>query len=196
MFDYLTVNKNFLPSVKEMEDRGYVFRDFQTKDLENCLFEFYVDENGRLWRTIVRYACDEFGSATLVPGESRILSKSIEKYDFTGDVVFYDHFSSEEKDHLGIDLKLTFVDGVAKDVAKVIDVQITDIEEIKRKNDSFKKLEEKRGNDPLYNFLMFFSDKSYRVSRFFNKCSKFFSDFSLDLRRRAVKLHPLNPESL
>ena len=55
MFDTIHIYKKFLPSIKQVEDNGYSLSSLQTKDFENLLETYHVDENGKLTLDKVEY---------------------------------------------------------------------------------------------------------------------------------------------
>jgi hypothetical protein len=59
MFDTIHIHKKFLPTVEVIENNGYSLSSLQTKDFDNLLEEYHVDENGKLFLDKVEYVIIE-----------------------------------------------------------------------------------------------------------------------------------------
>jgi hypothetical protein len=183
MFDTIIVHNKFLPLLKEMGELGYEYDSFQTKDLENSLLEYFVDEDGVLRKTVYTY--DQKESDKIVYHfEERIKHKSIIKEEYTGEVLFYDIMSKEDTDQLFVELKITFINGVANKVAQVINVNREKIEEIEKRSERISEIHKARNNDPIYQI-------GSKISNLLHKLSIIFQKISFDIRRKIDKLHPL-----
>ena len=130
MFDYVTV-KMKLPMPVPIQ--GYKGSDnFQTKDLENCLFNYIIKSNGTLWVEKVDYTYvppteeEKKKSAIFAIGKNIVNKRWTERVrDVSGKVTIYDyqeHNGKDENFDYYIEYDILFKEG------KVTSIEITRFE--------------------------------------------------------------------
>jgi len=177
MFDTIHIDKKFLPFIKEIQKNGYFLNSLQTKDFDNLLEDYYVDENGKLFLDKVEYIIIENPD----PPQRKKWNppffqeeKSRERIfiPYTGIVTagafFMDY--NNPKDEIFVDIDFKFIDGLLQSKGSVKEIRITLVEDVLENR---RKLEEnrfKRDNDFIYQI----STKISRfISRITNKLHRF-----------------------
>ena len=84
MFDFLNVNKQVLENVLKDQWKPYIhqddtYYDFQTKDLENALFNYYIEADNELY--IETYAMDDACKLSKQPRRNEPLTQCVSFYD-------------------------------------------------------------------------------------------------------------------
>ena len=113
MFDNILVKKE-LPLNDDLKTLKINWKEhyFQTKDLENCLLNYFVSEEGDLYEEIVERDYIPFTEEEKSLKEGYQIWKDVvvknkynKKVDFHGTVVFYDIFEFDEKQDIWVDFK-------------------------------------------------------------------------------------------
>jgi hypothetical protein len=116
---------NWLPDLYDLE--------FQTKDLDNLLDTYTIDEDGALWVTEKTYKWVDDDSAFL-KGYNEVVGERIKKEPFHGMLNFYayERVYNDEKQESGFDVSIDylgkFIDGKLEKV-DVLDYSINDATE-------------------------------------------------------------------
>jgi hypothetical protein len=160
MFDNLYINKNFLPSIPIMELNGYEIKELQTKDFDNLLENYFVDENGSLvlekvdYEIIVNEEPPQKGKWT-PPFFQEEIGRSTVNFPFTGIVngvgCYLD--SLDTKDKIYLDLKFKFINGILQGVGVVDKIDVTPIKEVLECKQFWKEFHNKRKKDPIFQIL-------------------------------------------
>jgi hypothetical protein len=121
MFDSIKV-KAKLPLTDEL--KGYNLNweeiEFQTKDLDNCLSEYILDENGFLFeevveREYVEYSKEERKGEKVKPWnifkDVKEISRTTKKIDYHGVLTFYCVEKINEKEQIWVDFEAFFIYG-------------------------------------------------------------------------------------
>jgi len=154
MFDYLNC-KYPLPNPSfDLDSWGIKLNDikYQTKDLENCLIEYTIRENGELWYDDVTYQWVDDDNV-LLKGYMDVVSSHNKPANFHGIVTFYCYEELGEKDgkfySLELDYEAKFVDN------KIVELRLTkefinDVTERKKRLDDLFE-QERIENNKWYN---------------------------------------------
>jgi hypothetical protein len=162
MFDYLYVDNKHIPHIRELVERGYKVESFQTKSLDNCLIDYYIDEAGFLWFDDVEFdvyyreMSKPVAEAYRLPVFSEKSRKKV-RSEYTGSIIATAHCTNfeEKNDDVWLQLEFLFVDGVLYKPSKISSLKITTYEEILETKQKWKKIYEKRKKDPIYKLVYF-----------------------------------------
>ena len=121
MFDSIKV-KAKLPLNDELKSYNLKWEEieFQTKDLDNCLCEYILDENGFLFEEVIEreyipYTKEEREDKTIKPWniykDVKELSRTTKKLDYHGVLNFYCVEDISEKERLFVDFEAFFIYG-------------------------------------------------------------------------------------
>ena len=161
MFDYLKVNKKFLPNITELQSRNYEIGTLQTKCFGNLLEEYQLDEFGNLYYVEVDYDYVETKN-----DESRKFqfpytlvekSRKSKVFPYTGMVEAYDFISDPEmeKDSVWISLTFKFVDGIIQGLPTLEEVKVDNIYNIRERKREMDIRLEKQKRDPIFKVCRF-----------------------------------------
>lgn len=121
MYDHLIVKQD-LPLPEDLKSLKIDWKShtFQTKDLDNCLLDYFISEEGFLYEHVVEreyvyYTEEERKSKKISPWNlwKEVIEKSSrdEKIDFHGSLNFYTYDQLDEDTDFWIDFKAYFVYG-------------------------------------------------------------------------------------
>jgi hypothetical protein len=184
MFDNIKCKKE-LPLTEELKklDIEWYEINFQTKDLENCLGNYIISEDGELLEEIVKYEYTYFTEDEKKQKKHRPWNlikdqKVIEKYtktvNYHGTIMFYESFNFSEQEDIWVDFNAYFVYG------KLDKIELLKVEKYKSRSinmDEYWKEYEKKKNSLSYKIKKYFgwffmwnkiSKLCYNLSRFFN----------------------------
>jgi hypothetical protein len=176
MFDYLDIDEKFIPTLPELEDRGYKCSSFQTKDLDNALINYYIDCNGQLSYDDVEYDVidnpnkDKRGWNPPFFLEERTRTRLISNYTGIINAVEFFNDSKEDSDNIWLKLEYTFVEGKIYKPVTVKDLIITSNKTAKENRIKWELIHEKRKRDPLFQISRYVSDV---LSKIISKLTKF-----------------------
>lgn len=156
MFDYFRVKKE-IPIPEELKPLNIDWKntEFQTKDLENCLLEYFIGEDGCLYevnieREYVPYSEEEKNSKQHKGWNiwKDVVEKSREnvKLDFHGKIRFYTYETLNENEDFSIDYEAYFIYG------KLDKIEMKSFEKFpsrKKDQDAFFKELERKENTPI-----------------------------------------------
>lgn len=172
MFDYVKCQYP-LPEVKELNDWDIDIQkiEYQTKDMNNALNHYFINENGELWYKDQKYKWVESDDSFL-KGHLELQSSEDKPANYHGILNFYCYEDIGEKDGkfyvYTSEYKAKFSDNVLVDLV-VIETSIKDVTENKIKIEEFFQKYEKNKNK-FYN-KYFFQTETYRcVRNFILKC--------------------------
>lgn len=193
MFDEIYVKQN-LPIPKELENLNIDWKNykFQTKDLENCMEEYFIDENGELFlveieREYIEYTEEEKKKKInkFFPFWKDVIEKSRtnKKVDFHGKIRFYTYEELNDELDFSIDFDAYFVYGK---LDKIEMVEYKTYPSRKIGLEDWKNEMKRKQNCPIFKIKKFLSkytgwnwiwrkvsDSLYYISRFFSKCQHF-----------------------
>lgn len=157
MFDTIHINKKFLPTIREIEKHGYSLNSLQTKDFDNLLEDYHVDEYGKLFLDKVEYILVENTNPTEKRKWNPLFfqeEKSRERVfvPYTGVVTagaFLMDFNNP-KDEIFIDIDFKFIDGVLQSTGSVKTMKITTVEEVLKNRRKIEERKHKTDNDLIY----------------------------------------------
>jgi len=157
MFDNITVKRE-LPLTDELKQLSVDWKNvvFQTKDLDNCLNDYIITEEGRLtaehveWE-YVYYTEEERKRKEIKPWD--LVKESIEKsrrtetLDFHGKVTFYTHETLSEGEDVWVDFEAYFIYGK---LDKMLLAKVEKFPSSRLQNDKWFKQMEAEKNSLLY----------------------------------------------
>lgn len=109
MFDYIHIDKHFLPEeVSHIDFKP----DFQTKDFDNLMREYFIDGEGQLLKYKVEYEWVE-DKDSLFGGYGKEVSRVTEKFPFFGEIEACQIYNAPDRSGTDyfLDLKLRFDSG-------------------------------------------------------------------------------------
>lgn len=152
MFDYLRVKKEIpLPEDLKSLKLNWKNLEFQTKDLDNCLLEYFIDEEGHLFEVDVEREyvpfTEEEKKQNKKSGKWHLWkdviekSKTNKKINFHGKIKFYTYETLNENEDFCLDYDAYFVYG------KLDKIELVKFEKLESRKKSlekfFKEIEEK-----------------------------------------------------
>lgn len=184
MFDTIYIYKKFLPSIKQVEDNGYSLSSLQTKDFENLLETYHVDENGKLTLDKVEYVFIE-NDKPKVKGKWNPPffqeEKSRERIFIphtgiiTAGAFFMDY--NNPKDEIFVDIDFKFIDGILQSVGTIKTMTITPVEQVLERRRQIEESRNKRDKDNLYQLYRFISKVISRVTARLNRIQTWLNSY-------------------
>jgi hypothetical protein len=121
MFDNIKV-KAPLPLTEELKKLNIDWSNttFQTKDLDNCLSDYFITESGELKEEVTEYEYtyyteEEKKDKSFRPWnfikESKIKNQYQKQLDFHGKITFYELFEVSEEEDVWVDFEAFFIYG-------------------------------------------------------------------------------------
>ena len=157
MFDYITC-KSLLPINDELRQLNIDWqeREFQTKELDNCLCKFVITEDGTLIENVEEYEYEYYSKEEAKQQKPWNLiknSKLVNSYkkiiEFHGKINFYDNISINENQEAWVEFNAYFIYG------KLDKIELANFEKRESRNsslNSFFEEEAKRKNSLKYKF--------------------------------------------
>jgi hypothetical protein len=176
------VDKDIFEAIqKDVEDS---FLSFQTKDLENCLFYYKIDEDKKLMQ-------QKYG---FVEDETEFLGGRSEFQEATHDtrttyIEFYDHLGCVGEDSVFITFKAHIVKGEMQDLS-VFKIERTNIKEQQEATKKFQERWEKIRSTPEWKLRDFLNNIEWKINRLFYPISRKYSSFKTFLRNKAESKFP------
>ena len=192
MFDSITVKQN-LPMPEEIKDlKDWKNYQFQTKDLDNCLLEYWISEDGELFEHIVEREYVPYTKEEKKKTKSWNIWKDViekgskdEKVNHHGTLTFYTYDEIDDDTSFWVEFKAYFVYG------KLDKIEFVDFKLDKERKINNKKWEEehkKRAKHPWNVFKHYASYLGWRwfwrkVSNLLYKLSKAVSQIQMFVNR-------------
>ena len=184
MFDTIVIKKSLLENVIPEEFKPFLegcsdgYLDFQTKDLDNFLNYYYIDEDLQLY-------CKKY-----MYGEERMSEK--EKINVTQYITYYDLFETKTE-RVFLSIKCHLVDGILQE-SSLESVERTNLEEeaiqLKKQREQWAK-QEAQWEMKLFRFLQTCEWKWHRLTY---KLDNSYNKFKTYLSETAKKKAQLNNE--
>ena len=169
------VDKDIFEAIQQDLEEGFL--SFQTKDLENCLFCYKIDEDKKLMEQRYGFIEDE---TDLQKPTHDTRTTYIEFYDALGEV---------GEDSIFITFKAHIVKGEVQDIS-VLQIERTNIKE---QQEATKKIQErwaKIRSTPEWRLWDFINNIEWKINRFFYPVSRKYSSFKIYLRQKAESKFP------
>lgn len=171
MFDTILVEKSLIDSLLEKEwipfmhcDFHSLYYDFQTKDLQNCLFNYFIEKNGE-------FLCQKNGYIS----DEEIEAAKKESPGVTSYVSFYDFIQTDTEQ-----IELTFEAHIIKDVLQSIaikDFKKYNLKELRENHEKQRKIWDKIESYP-----------EMKIFRFLQNCEFFLEKWSRPLIKKYTSL--------
>jgi hypothetical protein len=189
MFSYIKCKKE-LPLNDELKNIDVVWEDaqFQTKDLDNCLDNYVITENGDLIEDIIEYEYTYYTEEEKklkshrpwdIVKDQKISKQYTKQVNFHGTIKFYEMFDLSEEEDIWADFEAYFTYGKL-DKIELVKTEKHECRKIKM--DEFWKEHERKKNSFYYKIRKYsgwfwFWNKvgkiCYNVSRFFSNIHTF-----------------------
>jgi len=195
MFDSITVKQN-LPIPEEIKDfKDWKNYKFQTKDLENCLLEYWISEEGELFEHVIEREYVPYSEQERKKLKGWDIWKDViekgskdEKVNHHGTLTFYTYDEIDDDTSFWIEFKAYFIYG------KIDKIEFVDFKLDKDRKINNKKWEEehkKRAKHPWNVFKHYASYLGWRwfwrkVSNLLYKFSKFISNIQFFINRYII----------
>lgn len=176
------VDKDIFEALQKDVEDGFL--SFQTKDLENFLFCYKIDEDKKLMEQKYGFVEDEterFG------GRSELQEATHDTR--TTYIEFYDYLGPVGEDNIFITFKTHVVKGEVQDIS-VFKIERTNIKEAEEKNKKVQERWAKIRSTPEWKIWSFLNDFQWKMSRFFYPISRKYSSFKTFLRDKAESKFP------
>lgn len=194
MFDNLKCKKE-LPLNEELKTLDVKWSDvtFQTKDLDNCLSNYVITEDGSLVEEIVEYKYTYYTQEEKkqkdhkpwnIVKDQEIVKQYTKQVNFHGKICFYEMFDLSDEEDIWVDFEAYFTYGKLDkiELAKVEKHQCRKIrwkqfceEQEKKKNNFSYKLKKYSGWFWFWNKV---GHVCYKLSRFFGDINSFIMRFN------------------
>ncbi len=151
MFDYIKCLRK-LPLNEDLKKLQVDWKEinFQTKDLENCMSEYFISKNGHLYEVVVErewipYTDEEIkklkkdNKQKFITPFSNVIekNKTNKRVNFHGKILFYETFELSETESIWVDFEAYFVYG------KLDKIELVKVEKYKSNKFSLKEWMEK-----------------------------------------------------
>lgn len=198
MFDNFYVSKNkIIPLIQDQSDiLDYLHEDinnnyfyFQTKSLENALFSYYLEEDGKLFLESHHPDDDWYFPVNL---SLSAIEKNIEKKkceskkvfdNHTGEIEFYDYFDTKEH-RVALEFKFIIIHGELSE-SHLLKLERVSLEDIKKRDKIFE--EERTRVEATFEMKLFrFLQKlEWKFNRLTYSLSRKYYQFKDLLKKRA-----------
>ena len=176
------VDKDIFEALQKDVEDGFL--SFQTKDLENCLFCYKIDEDKKLMEQRYGFIEDE-----TEPLGGRTDFQKPTHDTRTTYIEFYDALGEVGEDSIFITFKAHIVKGEVQDIS-VLQIERTNIKE---QQEATKKIQErwaKIRSTPEWRLWDFINNIEWKINRFFYPVSRKYSSFKIYLRQKAESKFP------
>ena len=157
MFSYIKCTKE-LPLTDELKSLSVKWNEaeFQTKDLDNCLENYIISEDGELLEEVIEYEYTYYTEEEKkqkdhkpwnIVKDKKIIKQETEKVDFHGKITFYETFDLNDLESIWVDFHAYFVYGK---LDKLELAKVEKYENRKVKMDEYWKTYESRQNSISY----------------------------------------------
>ena len=169
------VDKDIFEAIQQDIEEGFL--SFQTKDLENCLFCYKIDEDKKLMEQ--RYGFIE---------EETDLQKPTHDTRTTY-IEFYDALGQVGEDSIFITFKAHIVKGEVQDIS-VLQIERSNIKEMQENGKKIQERWAKIRSTPEWRLWDFINDIEWKIKKFFYPVSRKYSSFKMYLRQKAESKFP------
>ena len=169
------VDKDIFEAIQQDIEEGFL--SFQTKDLENCLFCYKIDEDKKLMEQ--RYGFIE---------EETDLQKPTHDTRTTY-IEFYDALGQVGEDSIFITFKAHIVKGEVQDIS-VLQIERSNIKEMQENGKKIQERWAKIRSTPEWRLWDFINNIEWKINRFFYPVSRKYSSFKMYLRQKAESKFP------
>ena len=194
MFDNISCRVN-LPLNDELKNLSVEWNNviFQTKDMENCLCDYTITEEGDLLETFVEYEYTYYTEEEKkqknhkpwnIVKDQKIVKQYNKKLDFHGKITFYESFNFSDVEDIWVDFTAYFIYG------KLDKLELAKVEKFENRKitiDDFWKTEKEKTNKLEFKikkyFGFFFICK--KMGFVFHKVSNLFSRMHMFCNRNA-----------
>jgi len=189
MFSYIKCKKE-LPLTDELKSLSVKWNEaaFQTKDLDNCLENYIISEDGELLEEVIEYEYTYYTEEEKkqkdykpwnIVKDEKIVKQETKKVDFHGKIIFYETFDLNDEESMWVDFTSYFIYG------KLDKIELSKVERYenrKTKMDEFWKKHEAEQNSIKYKikkysgWLWFWKKVGiicYKISSFFASINHF-----------------------
>lgn len=176
------VDKDIFEALQKDVEDGFL--SFQTKDLENCLFCYKIDEDKKLMEQRYGFIEDE-----TEPLGGRTDFQKPTHDTRTTYIEFYDALGEVGEDSIFITFKAHIVKGEVQDIS-VLQIERTNIKE---QQEATKKIQErwaKIRSTLEWRLWHFINNIEWKINRFFYPVSRKYSSFKIYLRQKAESKFP------
>lgn len=175
------VDKDIFEAIQQDIEDGFL--SFQTKDLENCLFCYKIDEDKKLMEQ--RYGFEDeterFGGKTDFQKPTHDTR--------TAYIEFYDALGQVGEDNIFITFKAHVVKGEVQDIS-VLEIERTNIKEMQENSKKIQERWAKIRSTPEWRLWNFLNDIEWKINRFFYPISRKYCSFKIFLREKAESKYP------
>ena len=169
------VDKDIFEAIQKDVEDGFL--SFQTKDLENCLFCYKIDEDKKLMEQ--RYGFIEEETDFQKPTHDTR----------TTYIEFYDALGQVGEDSIFITFKAHIVKGEVQDIS-VLQIERTNIKEMEENGKKIQERWAKIRSTPEWRLWHFINNIEWKINRFFYPVSRKYSSFKIYLRQKAESKFP------
>ena len=188
MFDYIKCKKE-LPLTEELKNLPVKWDElqFQTKDLDNCLLEYIISENGELLEEVVEREYIHYTEEEKKQNRNKwsfykdVIEKNryTKKVEYHGKIVFYEIIDFSETEDIWLDFEAYFNYG---NLDRIELIKTEKHESRKIRMNEFWEEEKKRVNSLSYKLKKYsglfwglnkIGKISYNISRFFSNIHTF-----------------------
>jgi len=157
MFSYIKCKKE-LPLTDELKSLSVKWDElpYQTRDLDNCLENYIISEDGELLEEVIEYEYTYYTEEEKkqkdhkvwnIVKDQKIVKQETKKVDFHGKITFYETFDLNDLESIWVDFDAYFVYGK---LDKLELVKVEKYENRKVKMDEYWKTYESRQNSISY----------------------------------------------
>ena len=176
MFDTIIIKKSLLENVIPEEYLSYIddtdgYFDFQTKDLDNFLHNYYIEEDLQLYCKRYNYA------------EEKLSSK--EKVNVTQYISYYDLFTTKTE-RIFLTIKSHIIDGILQE-SVIESIEKTNLEQ---EAIEWQKIQKKRAREEAQwemKLFRFLQTCEWKWHRFTYKLTKRYNEFKTYLKESAER---------
>ena len=176
------VDKDIFEAIQQDIEEGFL--SFQTKDLENCLFCYKIDEDKKLMEQRYGFIEDE----TEPLGGRTDLQKPTHDTRTTY-IEFYDALGQVGEDSIFITFKAHIVKGEVQDIS-VLQIERSNIKEMQENGKKIQERWAKIRSTPEWRLWNFINNIEWKINRFFYPVSRKYSSFKIHLRQKAESKYP------
>ena len=189
MFSYIKCQKE-LPLTDELKSLSVKWDEtqFQTKDLDNCLENYIISEDGELLEEVIEYEYTYYTEEEKkqkdhkpwnIVKDQKIVNQETKKVDFHGKITFYETLDLNDEESIWVDFNAYFVYGK---LDKLELAKVEKYENRKIKMDEYWKTYESKQNSFSYKLRKYsgwfwawnkIEKTCYSLSRFFDSIRYF-----------------------
>jgi hypothetical protein len=157
MFDFLHVHESFLPKLEELEENNLKITNYQTKNLDCSLRDYYIDSNGDLYYDDVVYEIVENTNPKKGGWNPSFFQEEVSRtrvrHSYTGEVLAVDVITFPENSDIHqifIEVSYTFLEGSLFKKPEIKKVERFLKQKVMENQKKWELIHQKRAQDPLY----------------------------------------------